>query len=174
MPLPRRRSLPPEAELVKVHAKSDLRLLLAWPMLVCGLLGIGLLGFGLLEWRELDGQLAIAGALILFTVVGGIWYAKNWARYGLLLFCLGMCGVQLRGMMRDGWDLDLGRVGLIAFFGAMGWYAIGPYSKSHFAQVREIQQRERMGKGAELRKPARGLSRPLSQGASRMPEDDGG
>ncbi len=174
MPLPRHRSRQPETELVKYHEKSDLRMMLAWPMLVCGLLGIGLLGFGLIEWRELEGQLALAGAVVLFALVGGIWYAKNWARHGLLLFCVAMCAVQLRGMFRDGWDFDLGRAGLVALFGAAGWYAIGPYSKTHFAQVREILQRERMGKGVEPRKPARGRSRPVSQGAAHMPEDEDG
>lgn len=174
MPLPRRRSTQPETELVKYHEKSDLRMMLAWPMLYCGLLGIGLLGFGLIEWSELEGQLALAGSVVLFTLVGGIWYAKNWARHGLLLVSLVICAVQLRAMFRDGWNFDLGRAGLVALFGAAGWYAIGPYSRSHFAQVREILQRERMGKGVELRKPARGLSRPLSRGATRMPEDDRG
>jgi hypothetical protein len=88
------------AERYPSAARSELRSVLALPMLGCVIAGLGLTVVSVERAGELVGWLAIAGALACGAFLVGLYRLREWARWGAFVVALAvlvLAGVDLVG-----------------------------------------------------------------------------
>lgn len=150
----------------RYHEASDLRQLLALPLLGVTVLAIAAMLFAYLMWDEWTGKAAVVAALTLVVLGVGVWHAKEWARWGIgILSALLAAAIPTAIWLSDG-SFRL-RVGFfVAGLATGAWYALRPSTKAHFALVREVLARRKLEPAHPTRRSVT-LRPPASAGTTR-------
>lgn len=128
----------------RYHEASDLRQLLALPLLGVTVLAIAAALYAYVMWDEWTGKAAIAVVLVLVVLEVGVWQAKEWARWGVgILSALLAAAIPTAIWLSDG-SFRVRAGFLVGGLAAGAWYALQPKTKAHFALVREVIARRKL------------------------------